>query len=217
MPAPSGRIPAPRDGRHVVGSGGEVRLVLPASLHAVLGDDGGTGVPHDGPGAAPVGGLLLALTADEPGARLELAALGSLDDGAGGVAHFTLSLATLAGCLPDVAALRGAGLPDAREVALPCGPAVVATSWEEVALPGLDATLLGRFDVHVAHPRPGVVVLLSIATTGVHVWDAASELAAGVACSLEFGPFALGPFAPGPPPPGAGAPAEDAGAARATR
>ncbi|NIZ92586.1 hypothetical protein [Kineococcus rubinsiae] len=192
MPA---RLPAPRDGRHVVGSGGEVRLVLPAALHAVgaVGEAGDVGEAGEGgPGAAPVGGLLRQLATDEPGTRLELAALGSLDDGAGGLAHFTLSLATLAGGLPDVAALHGAGSPDAREVALPCGPAVVATSWEEVALPGLDATLLGRFEVHVAHPRPGEVLLLSIATTGVHVWDAASELAAAVACSLEFGAFAPG-------------------------
>jgi hypothetical protein len=67
------------------------------------------------------------------------------------------------------------------------------TAWEEVALPGLVDTLLGRFDVHVQHARPGLVLLLSIATTGGHVWDSASELAAAVACSLEFGPFAAAP------------------------
>jgi len=199
VPAPSGRVPAPRDGRHVPGGEGDVRVVLPAGLHVVVGAAAAGRPGPDADGAAqdaasaPVSGMLRALAAGEPGTRLELAALGSLDDGLGGRAHFTLSLATFEGALPDVGALRAGGARDARAVALPCGPAVVVTSWEEVALPGLDDTLLGRFDVHVRHARPGLVLLLSIATTGVHVWDAASELAAAVACSLEFGPFAAAP------------------------
>jgi len=209
VPAPSGRTPAPRDGRSVVGGEGDVRVVLPAALHVVAGAGGGDEVAHDA-AAAPVSGMLRGLVAGEPGTRLELAALGSLDDGLGGRAHFTLSLATFEGTLPDVAALRAAGTPDARAVALPCGPAVVVTSWAGVALPGLDDTLLGRFDVHVQHARPGLVLLLSIATTGVHVWDAASELAATVACSLEFGPFAAAPA-------GAGAAGNRAGTAGPTR
>jgi len=182
-----------------VGGEGDVRVVLPTALHVVVGGAPGADPLADtgDAAAAPVSGMLRGLAAGEPGTRLELAALGSLDDGLGGRAHFTLSLASFAGTLPDVAALRAAGTPDARAVTLPCGPAVVATSWEEVALPGLDGTLLGRFDVHVRHARPGRVLLLSIATTGVHVWDSASELAAAVACSLEFGSFAGAPAGAG--------------------